>query len=147
MTCNECREQLSEFEAGELSGDAARAVEAHVATCRDCAGLLQALTETARMTEGLREEWPVRSMSVRILKAADELFGPDLADAPEIMTPEDVARFLRVSAEGLESAMASLPAFDIGGRLRYRKARIIEWIEEQEQMRERGMFYAQLRAV
>lgn len=147
MNCERCRGLLSEFEADELAERTAAEVRAHLAECQDCAGLLAAMQHLTAMTDDLREEEPSRMLSLRILRAVDDLLAPDFTDAPEIMTPEQLARFLRVPIEQLEEEMLSLPAFEIGGHLRFRKQVVLEWIEERERQHSRTTFYAPLRAI
>jgi anti-sigma factor RsiW len=43
--CGRAREQICDFVDGELSGDDARLLEIHIESCRECAGLAQALKE------------------------------------------------------------------------------------------------------
>jgi hypothetical protein len=57
----------------------------------------------------------------------------------DVMSLEEVARYLRISEEDLEAIADQLPTFEIAGRIRVRRARLVEWIEQREllQMRER----------
>ena len=51
---------------------------------------------------------------------------------PEIMTLEEVAEFLRMPPDDLDEIAAGLPAFELGGHVRVRRERLIEWIEQRE---------------
>ena len=50
----------------------------------------------------------------------------------EVLTIEEVAAFLRVDPDELEDDLVSMPVFEIGGRLRMRKSKLLEWMEERE---------------
>ena len=51
---------------------------------------------------------------------------------PEVMTLDEVAAFLRVGPDELAEVVELLPAFELAGRIRVRRARLIEWIEQRE---------------
>ena len=48
------------------------------------------------------------------------------------MTLAEVAEFLRVSPDALAEVMEELPAFEVGGQVRVRRARLVEWVAERE---------------
>jgi len=52
--------------------------------------------------------------------------------APEVLTLEEVADYLRIDGSDLPEVLDELPAFELAGRLRVRRARLIEWIEHRE---------------
>lgn len=58
MTCERIEELLSAYLEGELSEDARRGLEAHCASCPDCAALLAALRETREALAGFPEAEP-----------------------------------------------------------------------------------------
>ena len=147
MDCQEARNRLSEFDAGDLSEDLAAEVRRHVEECRECAALLDAVRRVTDLAVALPDEEPRRTLSLRVLAEVDAMTGPDLADAPEIMTPEQLARFLRVPRAKIEDVMDTLPGFEIAGEVRFRKTRVLEWIEGREMTRGPGMRYGVLRAV
>ena len=147
MNCESCREKLSELLAGELDAIHAAGVRQHLADCPSCARLLEAMRTTADMTDRLLDMDPPRALCLRIMAQTGDGFGPDLAAAPEIMTPEQLARFLQVPLAKLEDEIGALPSFEIAGELRFRKDRLLEWIEERERSRECDRVYTRLRAV
>ena len=144
MNCERCKERLSEFEAGELAAEAAEAVQAHLDECDACAQLLAALRSTDQMIHELADDEPPSSLCLRILARVDEHFAPDTAEMPDIMTPEQLARFLHLPLDKLETE--GLPGFEIGGVLRFRRDRVLEWIEERERDYERSRIYAKYSA-
>ena len=147
MNCDDCLERLSPFEAGELATDLAEQVQQHLAECAGCSRLLEALRRTGEWVDRLRDDQPPRSVCVRILAEADELLAPVLDEAPEIMTPEQLARFLRVPLADLADVIDTIPGFEIGDQLRFRRERVVEWINERERARARRSLYSGVRAV
>ena len=147
MNCEQCQELLSEFESGELTEEQAAQVHEHVEQCNECSELLKALEVSTELVCELTDEEPPRSMSLRVLGKVDEMLAPDLTEAPDILTPELLARFLGISLEQLEDDIHLIPGFEIAGQLRFRKERVIEWIEERERDRERQRVYRQIKAV
>ena len=147
MNCDDCLERLSPFEAGELTTDLAEQVQQHLTECAGCSRLVEALRTASTWVDRLQDDEPTRSVCVRILAEVDELLAPDLAEAPEIMTPEQLARFLRVPLAELDEVIDTIPGFEIGGELRFRRERVVEWINEREQARARRALYSGLRAV
>ena len=147
MNCEQCQELLSEFEAGELTEEQAANVHKHVEQCNECSELLKAIEVSTELVCELADEEPSRAMSLRVLGKVDEMLAPDLTDAPDILTPELLAKFLGISLEQLEDDIHLIPGFEIAGNLRFRKERVIEWIEERERDRERQRLYRQIKAV
>lgn len=147
MNCEQCQKLLSEFEADELTEEHAAKVHKHVDQCCECSELLRALEVSTALVCKLIDEEPPRSMSLRVLGKVDEMLSPDLTDAPDILSPELLARFLGISLERLEDDIHLIPGFEIAGQLRFRKERVLEWIEERERVRERQRFYRQIKAV
>jgi len=147
LNCRNCRERLSAYDARELDETGTAEVEKHLEACRECAGLLDAIRYTSKLTARLVDEDTPRVLCLRVLDAVGNSTAPDPANAPEIMTSEDLARFLRVTAADLEDELVSIPAFEIAGELRFRRDHVLEWIEEREEARTRQQEYARLRAV
>jgi excisionase family DNA binding protein len=60
----------------------------------------------------------------------------DLQDAPsaapEIMTLEETAEFLRVTPNLVYELMGDIPCFELGGRILFRREAVQNWIREQE---------------
>jgi hypothetical protein len=51
---------------------------------------------------------------------------------PDVMTPAEVAAYLRVTPAELELEIAGMPFFEFAGRLRIRRAALEEWVEGRE---------------
>jgi hypothetical protein len=96
------------------------------------------------LAKSLPDEVSPQSLSLRILSLVEEQSAPSAEEIPEIMTLEQLASFLNISPEDLETE--NLPGFQIGDELRFRKDRILEWIEEREREYERRLIYDRNRA-
>ena len=61
---------------------------------------------------------------------------------PDVMTPDEVAAYLRVTAEELERELPRMPFFEFAGRLRIRRAALEEWDEGREKRLDRDRLLA-----
>ena len=50
----------------------------------------------------------------------------------QIMTLDQVATFLQIDSDQLGEIAETLPAFELAGQIRVRRAKLIEWIEQRE---------------
>jgi anti-sigma factor RsiW len=131
MGCDVAYEELSAFAAGDLEAERARPLEAHVAVCTACSARLKAIRSLdARLRALPRVEPPPAAILNARRALSAELRG---ARAPEIMTLEEVAEYLRVSPGDLADVASDLPAFELAGQIRVRRSRLVEWIERREQ--------------
>ena len=57
-----------------------------------------------------------------------------MSDEHDILTVEEVARYLRVTERHLYKLLSNreIPAFKVGGAWRFRKEEVDRWIVEQE---------------
>jgi hypothetical protein len=145
MTCAECRNLLSACEAGELAEPEEKLVQEHVKACAECGRLRTAMRAMMRTLNALEDPPPPQRLTLGVMNAPALGPNPEPREAPEIMTPEDLARFLRLAPDDLEDVIGLIPGFEIAGRLRFRKARVLEWIEAREKQREQSLAYATLR--
>ncbi len=126
MTCNISYIELSEYQAGNGS----ERVRQHLAECPACRHRLEALTRTDAALRSIPRVSPSDEAALRVRQnLAQEIRG---ADRPEIMTLTDVADFLRLSPAQLDEIIGELPAFELGGQIRVRRTRLLEWIEHRE---------------
>lgn len=131
MVCDVTDGELAVLSAGDIEPDRARDMEQHVAQCRGCRRRLEALAR-ADAALGLlpRLEPPARAILDVRRALAQEVRG---ADQPEIMTLDEVADYLRLPSGAFDEIAGELPAFELAGQIRIRRAKLIEWIEEHEQ--------------
>jgi hypothetical protein len=145
MTCAECRDLLSAFEARELPEPQERQIQQHADGCAECSRLFRTMRAATQIVEALEDPPPPQRVTLQVMTAPALLPDADSSDAPEIMTPQDLASFLRLSPDDLEEVIALIPGFEIAGRVRFRKERVLEWIEAREKQREQSLAYSQLR--
>jgi hypothetical protein len=105
------------------------------------------LTRLAQAVDTLPDEEPPESVSFAVRREVDRLLAPGLSAAPEIMTIEELARYLRVPVEAIEQELATLPAFEVAGELRFRRDRVTEWVRRREDDRVREMASAEIGAM
>jgi HEAT repeat protein len=72
MKCEECQKSLLEHLKGDLSGEAERAVEAHLAECDACAAELAELREAWQALGTIPEEEPGPELSARFYAMLEE---------------------------------------------------------------------------
>lgn len=143
--CEDREELLSLHATGELEEVSRRELDGHLAGCAACREALEQFRDLTRLSAaaGAPSIDPGAASQVlarvRTALAADDAAGQPVPEqeVPEVMTLEDAARFLRVPLEDLTSELDSLPVFEIGGHLRLRRERLLEWIAERER-RQRG---------
>ena len=130
MGCDVKREEVAAFLAGDLEPARATWLATHVAGCADCQRSVRGQKEADRLLRALpRHEPSARSVWETRRVLATET---GQSTAPEIMTLDEVAAYLRVPPETLADIAAELPAFEVGGRIRVRRARLEEWIAGRE---------------
>ena len=130
MNCDVTYEELAAFAAGDAAPERARRIRQHLRSCEDCRRRLKAL---ASLDDALRLVPRTEPPANAVLNARRALSHQRRTEsAPDIMTLDEVAEFLRVSSDDLEDVAEELPAFELGGQIRIRRARLIEWIQQRE---------------
>ena len=126
MTCDVSYEDLAAFAAGdsaELAG--------HVAECGECRKRLDALRSVDDALRRLPRPEPPASVLLNVRRELAREIRSN-TPLPEVMTLDEVAVFLRVSVDQLGDLSADLPAFELGGQIRVRRERLVEWVEQRE---------------
>ena len=139
MTCLECQQLLSPYQKGELDADDANRVAGHVANCPACAKRIAALEHLDDMLRGL----PAPPTPTSVLMSVRERVHEDVAGG-EIMDAGQVAAFLKLTQEQVLDSLDELPCFEIAGQIRFRRAALMQWIEEREAARRREALRAEL---
>jgi len=130
VDCNVPYEQLARFAAEELNPEQARTIEEHMESCAACRCRLDALEAVDAALSGLPRMEPSASAVLATRRAlSQEVRG---AAAPEVMTLDEVAEFLRISLDELEEVVLELPAFELAGQLRVRRSKLVEWVAARE---------------
>jgi len=130
VKCDVSDELLAALTAGDLPAEPAGRIERHARRCRRCRARLAAI----RAADGALAALPRFAPSPAALLAARRaLAGAARGGAePEIMTLPEVAEFLRIDEAALGEIADELPAFELAGRVRVRRARLLEWIARRE---------------
>lgn len=136
MDCELSYEELAAYASDGLAPERAAEVEKHVGGCAECRRRLSAIREADARLRALPRLRPSAGALLRTRRAlSEELRGRSV---PEVMTLEEVAAFLRVEPADLRDVVSELPAFEVGGRIRVRRAKLIEWIERRERVHARS---------
>jgi len=102
----------------------------HLDRCDRCRRLLKAIGAADRLLEALP---PLRPGTDTVLATRRSLSAVTRGTGvPEILTLEEVAAFLRIEPEQLGEIVEELPAFELAGQIRVRRARLIEWVAQRE---------------
>jgi hypothetical protein len=136
MKCEVTYEELALLDAGEVSSERVGELKTHIASCAECRERLGDLREADAVMANLRREEPSAAAVLDTRRAISrEVRGQDES---EIMTLDEAAAFLRVDTDELDAEEWRLPVFEIGGRLRVRRTRLVEWIKNRELAYARG---------
>ena len=162
MKCEQIRDELVRFIDNEVSDELRETIQAHLDSCADCSGELESLQgvkqlcrdwvdispstdwdlELKRRLEKARRQ-PITELEVlrsaviglsrrvRELEEAQAAFPPTLES--EIMTVEELARYLRLGTDQIFEIMDQLPRFQIGYEYRFKRDSIDQWIRALEQ--------------
>jgi len=130
MRCDLTYEELMRFATGETSAERAGAIGRHVAECAACGPRLEAIRQADEAVRELCRTSPPPGALLEVRRALlrEVRGGP----ATEIMTLDEAAAFLRVSADELAQVLDELPAFELAGQVRVRRTKLVEWIEGRE---------------
>jgi len=121
---------LDRFQAGDLESTEAESLRDHVAGCAVCRRRLGVLARVdSRLKLLLRAETPPG-----VLLAARGALARETGrrPRPEVMNLEEVAEYLRVPLETVYGVADELPAFELGGHIRVRRDRLLDWVAERE---------------
>lgn len=130
MNCEITYEQLGALAIGELDAKQAAEVREHLVQCERCRNRMAALNRIDEMLGTLR---PLRPPASTVL-ATRRALAQQIRTSPvsEIMTLEEAADFLRITADQLGEIVEELPAFELAGQIRVRRDRLLEWVQQRE---------------
>lgn len=128
---------------GELPVDAADRLRAHLAECPDCAAAFATIE-----ADLVSLDLPCPDGGARAVRTALRVAGlPDPAARPatavrgsspdEILTPEEVAAWLKVPVDSVGRMLHALPHFVFDGQVRIRKEALLHFIDGLERGRAR----------
>ncbi len=134
--------------AGELDPPLAEEVRARIQADPEARALLAACEAFEGLVRDEIREAPRLSARTaerllgEIRGRLEEGDGDPQGELPEVMTPEEVARTLRVGSAELATEMHTMPFFEFAGRLRIRREALFAWIEARENRSRRERLYA-----
>lgn len=130
MSCEITLEKLAAYAAGDLEAAGVAEIDQHLSDCQECRQRMELLSRTDAALTTLSPAQPSASGLLATRRALSETIRP--RRHPEIMTLPEAADFLRITSDQLGEVMESLPAFELAGQIRVRRARLIEWVEQRE---------------
>jgi hypothetical protein len=132
VTCAVTYEELAAFASGDLGATRQAEIRDHLPQCNRCRKRLASVhSADHRLTTLLPVPPPGRAILAARRAVSEVTRG---AQAPEIMTLDEVAEFLRITPEQLGQVVEELPAFELAGQIRVRRARLVEWIQQRERV-------------
>jgi len=162
VECEQIRNELVRFVDDEVSDEIREAVQAHVDSCAECSKELESLRNVKNLFQSWKDISPSRdwemefkrkmaktqrqpmteleilrsaviglSRRVRELEESQATLPPTLES--EIMTVDELARYLRLSTEQVFDIIDQLPRFQIGYEYRFKRESIDQWIRSLEQ--------------
>ena len=134
MKCNEMKARLIPFLYRDLTDEENTRVEDHLAKCARCKHEWQSMHGVVQMCAQWKEE-PV---------AKDYARNTLMKTKPEILTPEELALFFRVSVADVMDGLDDIPHIRIGKSVRFRRETIMKWLEETEHRIKKEEFGQQL---
>lgn len=148
MKDDELEALLSLHAAGELDPALAEEVQARVDADPEAAALLASFQALGDLCQGARRAPPAPPARVaqrvleRLHHELDAPASPETQGAADVLTPDQVARLLQVTRDELADEMPSMPFFEFAGRMRIRRERLQEWIDQREQKARRATLMA-----
>lgn len=162
MECNQVKDELVRFLDNEVSDEIRADIQAHLDSCSECSKELESLRNVKDLCQHWAGVSPSRSWEIElerklaktqrqpmteleILRSAviglsrrvRELEESQVALPPtlesEIMTVDELARYLRLSTDQIFDIIDQLPRFQIGYEYRFRRESIDQWIRSLEQ--------------
>lgn len=126
MNCRKVSTFLPFLVYGELNKKERKIVSDHIAVCKRCK---KAYADYQKI-QNLLTRWTEQPVGKRLF--------PDIIEyiKPEILTPEELAAYLRVSPDDILTNIETIPHIRLGKSLRFHRETIIQWIREGEGKKE-----------
>ena len=85
------------------------------------------------LLEGVALPDPSSELLLRTREAVADVMGASGSTGADdaVMTPAEVAAFLRVDVQAVMANLAALPAFEFAGHVRFSRSAMERWIREQ----------------
>lgn len=127
---------------GDLGAGDAASVRRHVDECASCHRRLAQL----RRSDALLREAAQVDVPAGLLRRVRGAVADDtgLGKASDVMTLEETSAFLRLSLADMDELVDQLPVFELAGRLRIRRSRLLEWIAQRERAQSQAWLSGEL---
>jgi hypothetical protein len=122
MRCSDVKKVLLSYIYDELSSTSKEKAEKHLVECQQCKDELKGIMETKEICE----YWLEQPINKHFLQ------NTFLIIKPEILTPEELAVYLRIPVNDVIANLETIPHFKIGKSIRFRREVITKWIEKIE---------------
>ena len=123
---------LEDYFDGELDPALEREFQIHLSVCSGCQENYEELLTVRKSLEGVRDLELPEETDLRLRNRFHrEIL--TVAHEEEILDIEGVASLLQLPVKEIISMIDTLPSFEVAGRIRFRRDRILSWIKEQEQ--------------
>lgn len=122
MKCSDVKKLLISYIYDELSSADKDKIENHLIECRHCNNELKEIMETREVCEYWLEQ-PID------YQFPQKTF---LKTKPSILTPKELAVYLRIPVNDVIANLENIPHFKIGKSIRFRREIITKWIEKIE---------------
>ena len=122
MNCNDMKELLIAYVYDDISQKERLQLDKHLARCQKCRSELQDFEESVLFCAC----WQDQPVSKNLIQ------NTFLSTKPEILTPEDLARYLRIPLEDILKNLEDIPHIKIGRMVRFRRASIQKWLNAIE---------------
>ena len=122
MNCNIMKELLIAYVYEDISQKDRLQLEKHLERCQKCSTELQHLQDVRLFCDYWQEQ-PVNK---------NLLHNTFLKTKPDILTPEELAVYLRVTKDEIVNNVDQIPHVRIGKSLRFRRHIILKWLEHVE---------------
>lgn len=130
INCGITYDRLTALAAGDLEEKDQTEIQKHISRCPQCQKRMVMIKEADSTLQSLSPVKPAAAAVLMARRAISEVTRN--ASRIEIMTLDEVADFLRITPDELGEIVEQLPAFELAGRIRVRRARLIEWIQQRE---------------
>jgi excisionase family DNA binding protein len=159
VECQQIKDELVKFVDNELSDEMREVIQAHLDNCGQCSKELESILTVTKLCQNLKDISPSRnwkmklrrklenaqkdpstememlkgmviSLGRRIQEMEESYLSPFLES--DIMTIEDLARYLRLSVDQVYDMIDHIPKIQLGYEFRFRKESIDQWIRYLE---------------
>lgn len=114
-----------------------KSAAAHLEGCQDCNGRVSMAIEAMNLLASLPVPEPAEDLfniiETRLRREAHESESPRAIAMPsaeaEVMTPEELASFLRIPTDTVYELLQDIPHLNLAGQIRFRRSSVLGWLD------------------